>query len=339
MSSNFAYIKSIAWITPEKEYSNTDFFKDFPEAASNANLLKVGVEKRFVVDKNTTASDLAFEAGIKLFQDNNIQPESIDFLIFCSLEFDYITPATSCVLQDRLGLRESVGTFDFNHGCSGYTYALSMAKGLIESGQVKNVLILTTSTLTKNLHPKDKSLRFVFGDAAAATLVDSRTDNWGIGAFEFGSRGKDTDKLIIKDGLGRNPIDEESSKEIIDEYGNIHSRETLYMDGIGVFLFSMNVVPKMVNALLEKNKISLEQVDHFVFHQANAFLNESLRKKLNIPEEKFMIYMAEVGNTVASTIPIALSEGIRAGRFAPGDKILLAGFGTGLSWSGTIVQL
>lgn len=339
MTDRFSYIRGISWILPEKVYSNEDFFMDFPEHKTNLNLLKVGVLKRHVIDPSQTASDLAEQAARKYFEEHSLKADEVDFLIYCSLDFDHMTPSTSGILQHKLGIPESAGTLDFNHGCSGYPYALLIAKGLIETGASSNVLILTSSSLTKMIHPKDKSSRFVFGDGAAATLVSLRKDNWGIGVSDFGSRGKDAKKIIVEHGMGRQPLSTDSYDEKVDEYGNYYSKAHFYMDGMGVFLFSIKTVPVLVNNLLLKNKMSIEDIDLFVFHQANAFMNETIRKKLGIPEEKFMVYFSEVGNTVASTIPIALQMAMSEGKVRTGSTVLLAGFGTGLSWCGTIIRL
>lgn len=227
----------------------------------------------------------------------------------------------------------------FNLGCSGFVYGLSLAKGLIESVGVKNVLLITSSTLTKTFHAKDKSSHFVFGDGAAATLISSRKNKEGIGSFVFGTDGKGKDRIIVKDGGARNKITEKSFADITDEYGNTTSDANFYMNGTSVFIFGLKTVPAAVNELLAKENRSITDIDLFIFHQANLFLIDAICAKLNIPEDRTFNYIEKVGNTVSASIPIALCEAIKAGKAKAGDKILLTGFGVGLSWAATIIEL
>jgi 3-oxoacyl-[acyl-carrier-protein] synthase III len=335
-----AYIKAISYYLPEKIFSNDDFFNAFPAALPHKdNYLRIGVSERRIVDSTTTASDLAIQAGLALFKEHHIQPTEIDFLIFCSLEFDYVFPASAAIIQEKLQLPTSCGAMDYSLGCSGFVYGLGLAKGLIESLGLKNVLLITASTLTKKIHVKDRSAKFVFGDAAAATLISARPDSLGIRSFVFGTDGKMAEKIIIKDGGARNPITENSFLEQENEHGNVTSDANLYMDGASVFHFGLKTVPAMIQELLIKENLNVEDIDLFIFHQANLFLINTIRIKMKIPENKVFNYMQCVGNTVAASIPITLSEAIKEGKAKPGQKILLAGFGVGLSWAATIVHL
>lgn len=334
-----SFIKAISYYLPEKIYSNEDFFSDFPDARQGIdNLLKIGVRNRHIVATNQTASDLAVEATHKLFNEHSLKPEDIDFLLFCAQEFDYYTPTTACVIQERLKLPKTCGALDYNLGCSGYVYGLSLAKGLIESSGMKNVLLLTSSTLTKTFHPGDKSSRFVFGDGAAATLISSREEK-GIGSFIFGTDGSGMNRIIVKDGGARNPITEKSKQDVTDEYGNTTNDSTFYMNGTAVFSFGLKTVPALITDLLAKEQKRAEEVDLFIFHQANLFLVDAIRKKIGLPAEKVFNFMENTGNTVSSTIPIALAEAIKAGKAKRGDKVVVCGFGVGLSWAATLVQL
>lgn len=335
-----AFIKAISYHLPEKVFSNEMFFQSFPDAVSQKeNLLRTGIEERHLTDLSLTASDLAVEAARKLFKEHSIEPSEIDFLFFCAQEFDHIGPTTACIIHEKLQLPRSCGSLDYNLGCSGFIYGLSLAKGLIESSGFKNILLLTSSTLTKKLHKKDKSSRFVFGDGAAATIISSRQTEKGIGQFVLGTDGKGANKIIIKDGGGRYPLTEKSFTEIADEYGNITSDAHCYMDGPGVFTFAIRTVPPMINDLLKKENLKIEEIDLFIFHQANLFMMDTIRMKLNIPEEKTFYFIKNVGNTISSSIPIALSEAIKCGKAKSGNSILLAGFGVGLSWGATIIKL
>jgi 3-oxoacyl-[acyl-carrier-protein] synthase-3 len=338
-SSVKAFIKTVSYHLPEKTFSNDDFFRAFPEEINHRdNLLKTGVETRHIVSENETASDLGVQAAEKLFREHNIDPASIGFLLFCAQEFDHYTPTTACIMHERLGLPKHAGALDFNLGCSGYVYGLSLAKGLIESTGVENVLLVTSSTLTKTFHKKDKSSIFVFGDGAAATLISSRGTE-GIGKFIFGTDGKGKDKIIVKDGGARNKISETSYLENTDEYGNTTSDGNFYMHGTGVFIFGLRTVPGIIADVLGKENLTTHDIDLFIFHQANLFLIDAIRTKIDVPEDKVFNYIRTVGNTVSSSIPIALAEAIKAGKAKPGDRILLTGFGVGLSWAATIIRL
>lgn len=335
-----AYIKAISYYLPEKKLTNSDFFAEFPESVgSKENLLKIGVQNRYIISENETASDLGVKSAQQFFTEHSINPDEIDFLLFCSLDLDYYTPSTACVIQQRLNLKKECGALDFNLGCSGFVYGLSLAKGLIESVGMKNVLLITSSSLTKKIHKKDKSSRFVFGDGAATTLISGREKIKGIGEFVFGTDGKGANKIIVKDGGGRKALSESSYVNITDEYGNTTNDASFYMNGTGVFIFGLNTVPKLVKELLKRENKTINEIDLFIFHQANLFLIETIRKKLEIPIEKVFNHMENIGNTVASTIPIVLYEALKIGKVKSGDSVMLIGFGVGLSWAATIIKL
>jgi 3-oxoacyl-[acyl-carrier-protein] synthase-3 len=235
-------------------------------------------------------------------------------------------------------LSTKCGAIDLPLGCTGFTYCLSVAKVLVETQQATNVLILTSDIPSTVIHPKDAELRMLFGDAGAATLVSAdESGNTDIGNFSFGTDGSGAKNLIVKRSGTRNAADMEWFKEHEDVGGMKFGR--MEMNALEIFTFTLRIVPPMIDDILKKNNLVKEQIDLFVFHQANAFLLSVLRRKLKIEEEKFFIYMEEVGNTVSATIPIALYEAIKAGKAKKGDRILLAAFGIGYSWSGTVVTL
>jgi 3-oxoacyl-[acyl-carrier-protein] synthase-3 len=238
-----------------------------------------------------------------------------------------------------LCLPTTCGAFDFNLGCSGFVYGLAIAKGLIAGGMAKNVLLLTVETYSKYIHPKDKSVRTIFGDGAAATLITHEgSDTFKIGEFVFGTDGKGAKNLIVPAGAMAMPKTEETSKETIDEQGNVRSLNNLYMNGPEIFNFTLDTVPDTVKSLLEKEKLAMDDIDLFVFHQANKFMLDSLRDKIGIPEEKFYVNMEDKGNTVSATIPIAIKDALDEGKIKRGDKLMLVGFGVGYSWAGCIVE-
>jgi 3-oxoacyl-[acyl-carrier-protein] synthase-3 len=329
-----AYIKAIDYYLPQKIVTNEELVHDFPEWNVEKIFDKVGINKRHIAAKNETATDLAIEAAKRLF-DQGINKESIGYILFCTQSPDYFLPASACIIQDRLGLSKNIGALDFNQGCSGYIYGLSLAKGLISAGVATSVLLLTAETYNKRLHPKDKSNRTIFGDAATATLITVE-GSLEIGEFCFGTDGSGAENLIMKTGGSRKP--ENSGVVEFDENNNPFSPDYIYMDGSEIFSFTLAEVPALVNNILKKNNIEKEAIDIFIFHQANKYILDSLRKKMKIDKDKFYIYLSEVGNTVSSTIPIAMYEALKDGIIKSEQKILLAGFGVGFSWGGCILN-
>ena len=328
-----AYIKDIAYYLPQRVVTNEELVEEFPEWSVEKIAEKVGVFERHVAVENETATDLAIIAAEKMFDKGNVNKEDIDFVIFCTQSPDYKLPSSACVIQDKLGIKTNSGAFDFNLGCSGYEYGLAVAKGLIIGGIAKNILLLTGETYNKYLHPRDKGNRTIFGDGASATVIS--TEGFAvIGEFVLGTDGSGAKDLIVK-SCGARHI-EKFGDLYFDEGGNPISSDYLYMDGQDIFMFTLVKVPKMVKDVLSKNNLEKEDVSLFVFHQANKYMLEHLRKKLQIDEERFFVNLEMVGNTVSSTIPIALCDAREQGKLK--GNLLLAGFGVGLSWGATIVR-
>ena len=329
------YIKALAYTLPKNEITNEQLVKEFPEWSVDKIADKVGINSRFVASENETSSDLAVKAAEKLFLENpNINKDDIDFVLFCTQSPDYFLPTSACIIQNKLGLPTTCGALDFNLGCSGYIYGLSLAKGLILGGIANNVLLLTGETYSKYLHPKDKGNRTIFGDAGSATLIS--TEGFAeIGNFSLGTDGKGAENLIVKTGGLRckNPMNDLT----FDEKSNPTSSDYLYMNGSEIFNFTIEAVPELVKNTLLKNKLTNDEIEGFVFHQANKFMLNFLRKKLKINEEKFHYYMSEVGNTVSSTVPIVLYEKLKNGELH--GNILLGGFGVGYSWGGCVINI
>jgi 3-oxoacyl-[acyl-carrier-protein] synthase-3 len=306
----------------------------FPEWAVDKITDKVGIKKRHIVSDHETAVDLAVIVAQRLFA-QGIHKETIDYLLFCTQSPDYYLPASACIIQDRLGLSNEIGALDFNQGCSGFIYGLSLAKGLLVAGIAKNILLLTGETYSKRLHPKDKGNRSIFGDAAAAALIASEGFA-EIGEFSLGTDGSGAGNLIIKTGGARKP--EKVNVVEFDESNNPLSPDYIYMNGSEIFSFTLRAVPALVEKTIEKNNIDKEELDLYIFHQANKYMLDFLRKKIKIDENKFYIYLSEVGNTVSSTIPIAVYEALKDGALTKGMKVLLAGFGVGYSWGGCVLR-
>lgn len=328
-----AAIKAIEYIYPNQKITNVDLSKQFPHYDFSKFEEKVGIKNRYWVGENETALDLAIKSCKKLFL--RIEKNTIDYLLYCTQSPEYFLPTTACILQDKLGLNKNIGALDFNLGCSGFTYGVSLAKGLISSGQVKNVLLVTAETYSKYLHPLDRSNRAIFGDAATATLISyDETDD--IGEFSFGTDGAGFDKLIVKNGCSRFPFDY-NAPEIVYGTDNTYTDNHLYMNGPEVFNFTSEVIPGFTKEILEKNNINIEDVHQFVFHQANAFMLNFMRKRLKISSENFFIDLEDGGNTVSCTIPIALKK---YSQIIDNEKtVIIVGFGVGLSWSGGLIKI
>lgn len=329
-----AFIKAISYFLPEKIITNQDLIEEFPEWTVEKIAGKVGVSERHIAADGETAADLGVKAAEKFFSDHKISKEEVDFLLVCTQSPDYFLPTSACVMQEKIGLRTNIGALDINLGCSGFVYGLSLAKGLIYGGIATNVLLITAETYNKHIHPKDKGNRTIFGDAAAATLIS--TEGFAeIGEFSLGTDGRGANNLIVKQGGMRNP--ELFNDFSIDEKGNATSSDHLYMDGGEIFNFTAEAVPVLVEDVLKKNDLEQDDIDLFIFHQANQYMMNYLRKLIEIDKDKFFIYLDKVGNTVSSTIPIAMYEAQKENVLT--GNVLLAGFGVGYSWGGVNLKI
>ena len=336
--SRSSYISKISYYLPSAVLTNEDLNRDFPEWSVEKISKKTGIYKRTIAAENETSGDMAIEAARKLFAEHNVNPDEIDFLMLCTQSPDYFLPTTACIVQDKLGLKQTTGALDFNLGCSGYVYGLGLAKGLIETGQASNVLLITSETYSKFLHPKDKSVKTIFGDAAAATLIKGADgDGSKIHSLVFGTDGAGAENLIVKTGAMRQRAANESL--VTDSYGNIHDDNSLYMNGMELFVFTLKIALKTLESVLEKAALDIDDIDLFIFHQANRYMLDELRKKLHISESKFYTYFENCGNTVSSTIPIALYHALADKKAKSGDKVMLMGFGVGYSWAGAVVEI
>ena len=334
-----AFIKAIEYFLPEGLLTNEMFAAEFPEWSVEKIEDKTGISVRRIAAQHECASDLGVSAAEKVFASGVCSREEIDYVLFCTQSPDYFLPTTACLMQDRLGLSKRCGALDINLGCSGYVYGLGLAKGLVETGQARNVLLITAETYSKYIHPGDKSVRTLFGDAAAATLIqDSYASDSLMGPFVYGTDGSGGKNLIVPTGGMRSLRTEKSGKVTQDEHGNLRSEDNLYMNGTEIFTFTLLAIPKSVKELLGISGKSMDEIDLFVFHQANRFMLEHLRKKLKVPEDKFFMSFKNYGNTVSSTIPIALKDAQAEGRLKSGNLVMLVGFGVGYSWGSTLAR-
>lgn len=330
-----AFIKGISYYLPEKVVTNEELVKEFPEWSVEKVAQKVGVDSRHLAAVDETAGDMAEKAARKLFKEYNIDPKSIDFLMLCTQSPDYFLPSTACILQDRLGISTVSGAFDYNLGCSGCIYGMALAKGLIAAGIAKNVLLLTAEAYNKYLHPSDKSNRSIFGDGAAACLISN--DGFAeIGEFSLGTDGSGANNLIVKTGAAR--LKETTGKFVEDDEGHVWYDDYLYMNGGAIFNFTLDTVPAMMTDILTKNQLEKDDIDYYVFHQANKFMLNTIRKVCVLHKDKFYVNLSETGNTVSSTVMIGLKDCMENKTIKAGDKVMVTGFGVGLSWGGTILK-
>lgn len=324
-----AYITKIKYILPDNVYENP----------KNRITKKTGIFKRHICNEDETASNLAYRAAEKLFE-TGVDKNTIDYLILCTQSPDYYLPTTACILQDKLCLPKTCGAFDYNLGCSGYIYGLSIAKGLIESEQAKNVLLITAETYSKYINPKDNTVIPLFGDAATATLISGLdSEKSGLNGFVLGTDGSGYGNLIVPVGGMKNRFGKTKTKETIDEYGNLRTNYDLYMDGSAICSFALEVVPTTVENVLRKSNLKKEDIDYFVFHQANKFMLDYLQQKCDLSSYPYWNNVQEYGNTVSSSIPIAIVDMLKANSDKDIKKVLSVGFGVGLSWGGCVIDL
>jgi 3-oxoacyl-[acyl-carrier-protein] synthase III len=325
----YAQLGPIATHLPARVETNEMLQEQFPQWDIPLIEEKTGIRQRHIAEPRETSSDLAVVAAEKLFAENNISRDSIDFLLFCTQTPDYPLPTTSCLIQDRLGLKTSCGALDFNLGCSGYVYGLALADGLIQSGVAKNILLLTAETYSKYIDEDDRSLRTIFGDGAAATLV-SAGDTRSLWGFQFGSDGSGGDMLLVSDGCLRDPAD------AIKPRHRKRWKSRLYMDGPSLINFTVEAIPRLVDEILTANGLSDADVSKYLMHQATWKMLDQLRSRMGVSVDRLPIELADVGNTVSSTLPILIDSLRKQGQINEKSVKMLVGFGVGLSWAGCI---
>ena len=335
-----AVLKHIRTHTPARKLTNDDLASEFKDWDVEKIYSKTGIAVRAIAADDECASDLAVAACQKLFDSGVVAPQMIDYLIVCTQSPDYFLPTTACVIQNRLGLPTTCAAIDINQGCSGYVYGLSLAKGVIESGIARNVLLVTAETYSKHINAGDRSVRTIFGDGAAATWIAAEErDTDAIGPFVLGTNGAGAKQLMVPAGGMRRRTDQHTCIEKQDSAGNVRSENNLFMNGAEIFTFTLNTVPGLVSETLNKAGLCMENINYFVFHQANRYMLEQLRRKIRIPDDRFCINMESYGNTVSSTIPMALEIAQAGGQIRAGDVVMLVGFGVGYSWGSCIIRI
>jgi len=334
----FARIKGVALHLPAHKLTNEAISAEFPEWDVAKISDKTGIQSRRIAGPNEFSSHLGICATQALIEKYSLDIASFDYLISVTQTPDFMLPGIASLIHEAVGMRPGSGALDVNLGCSGYVYGLGLAKGLIESGQASNVLLVTSDTYSKLLNPKDKSVRTIFGDGATATWVSSDGEAGSISGFSYGTDGSGGKHLMVPNGGLRSggDVSPKSSNEI---RGLQAGQFDLFMDGPEIFNFTLRVVGSTMEDVLGKSNLEEADVDYFVFHQANSFMLEHLVSKLCIPVEKAPILMREWGNTVSGTIPMALCELEKSGLTNVGSRLVLLGFGVGLSWAGVAVRL
>ena len=309
----------------------------FGSEAMQKVLAGAGIRNRRVAPKGTCGSDLGFAAAERLLQAYSIDRDTVDLVIFCTQSPDYWMPTTACILHERLKLSRKCAAFDVNLGCSQYIYGLAIASSMLQSGVANRALIITGDTMSHYVHPRDRAVAPLMGDAGSATLLGEVPDGQGFLGFELGTDGSGHRHLMIPAGGARIPISAETAIASEDAEGNIRSQQNLYMNGVGIFHFAISTVPSAIKSVLAKLALAQEDIDLFLFHQANKYMIDYLLKKLKIPLEKTHFFLEDIGNTSGSTIPLVMTDAWRAGKLRPGMKVLAVGFGVGLSWGATVM--
>ena len=327
----YAAIRAVAGYLPPRVEKN-----DMSTRAAKA----LGIEERHIASPDQAASDLATAAAEALFSRHPEAREGVDFLLLCTQQPDYPLPTTACLVADRLGLPKGVGALDYNLGCSGYVYGLALAKGLIEAGLAKKLLLLTASLYVREASPEDGATRPVFADGASATLLEGLEGEGPLlDAFVFGTDGGLGPKAIIQEvGGSRYPHRTTEIKRIEDEHGS-RTNADIFMDGQEVMLFTLREVPPMVEEVLAKAGLTREDLDYAVFHQPNKFMLDYVQRKCKLQKVPFFNDVSKTGNTVAASIPLGLERVLEEKEPEELKRVIMAGFGVGLSWAGCVADL
>lgn len=329
-------IRAIAAAVPKNIEHNEDYTRLSEQ--ERALLIKTtGVRERRTAPKGLTTSDLCAASARQILDKLNIRKEEIGLLIFVSQSGDYYLPASATLLQERLGLNTGTIAFDVGLGCSGYVYGLAIAGSLMQSCGIKKALLLAGDVSSIVASPEDKSTYPLFGDAGSATLLEASTPGapW---QFNLMTDGSGADTIMVPDGLNRNGINESSFTMANVSEGISRNRLNLVLKGPEIFAFAIKEVPASIQALSSHFEKDTTDLDYFVMHQANKLMNETIRKKLAIPEHKVPYSLDEFGNTSSASIPLTLVTRLRDKLENGTLKLLLSGFGVGLSWGNVFLE-
>lgn len=327
---------ALSGAVPRTVIDNYKYTQYFPEDQVREVVDKVGIYERRFADEKTCSSDLCFAAAEKLIADNGIDRNEIDLLIFISQTPDYRMPATSVLLQERLGLPNSTIAFDINLGCSAFIYGLSVAYSFMQCNNLRKALILDGETRSKVYSPKDRRSAFLFGDGGVAALVE-RDEKFGESYFSLNSDGSRGDLIKINAGGYRMPSSVETLQEkVVDEYGNIRSEEQGYMNGGDVFNFVIREIPRDIKKIAEWSEVDIQSLDYYVFHQANNFINSYLAKKLKLDTTRIPSTIAKYGNTSSVSVPLTIVDQLKD-NLSGKKRLMLSAFGVGMTWATAIV--
>lgn len=325
-------IRAVSACVPKNISSNYNLGYLIPEEEIEKTINSIGIKEKRIADKGVCSSDLCFKAAEKLISDNDIDIRTIDMLLFLSQTPDYKIPATSPILQERLGLPKTTACLDLSLGCSGYIYALSTAFSFASCTGIRRVLLLVGETFSKIVNPKDKVNAPLYGDGGTATLIEK--GNFDETFFILNTDGSGFGSVIVPSGQCRISSSIENLLESEKEDGNIRSDNEVFMDGMDVFNFALKVVPRSIKEVVETAGIKLENVDYLIFHQANRFMTDFIVKKLKFPLTQVPYCLDKYGNTSSASIPLTISSEL-SGKLKSKASTVMCGFGAGLSW-GTV---
>ncbi len=329
-------ISGMAAAIPRNVIRNYEYTVHFPQEEVKQVVDKIGIFERRFAEPGTTSSDLCFAAAEKLIHDIGIARDEVDLLVFVSQTPDYRMPATSVLLQHRLGLPKSTIAFDLNLGCSGFIYGMSVIYSLMERSSLRKALLLDGETRSRVYSAKDRKTAFIFGDGGVAALIE-RKKAFGKSYFSLNSDGSKEDLIKMNAGGYRNPSSCETFKEkVVDEHGNIRSEEHGYINGAEVFNFVIKEIPPDLKNIMKYAETDVDGIDFFVFHQANDFINSYLVKKMKLNPEKVPSTIARFGNTSSVSIPLTIAAELQ--NKIQQKRLLLSGFGVGMTWASTIIN-
>lgn len=322
----YSKISALAHYVPETVLTNDDLSK-IVETNDEWISSRTGIKQRHISSGENT-SDICIKIADKLLAKSKIAPEDIDLIITATITPDYATPSVACMVQGHIGA-DNAGAFDISAACSGYIYALATADKFIKTGMYKTVMVLAAETLSKIIDWSDRSTCVLFGDGGGGAIITASDTPCGVLAEELRAKGKDGSSLMANEHKTVNPL------TTPDEPNNSY----VYMDGKMIFNFATKVVPQSVAGILEKEGLTSDDIKYIVPHQANSRIIDIIARKLKMPIEKFYVNISQYGNTSAGSVAIALSEMSEKGLIEKGDKVIVTGFGGGLTWGSLLIEL
>ena len=323
---------------PKHVIHNYEYTEYFPSEEVKEVVDKIGIKERRFVDENTCSSDLCYAATEKLISDLEIDRSEIDVLLFVSQTPDYRMPATSVILQNRLGLSHQTIAFDINLGCSAFIYGLTVAYSYAMQPHIRKVLLLDGETRSKVYSPKDRKTAFLFGDGGVAAIIE-RNPQFGHSYFSLNSDGSRESLIKIDAGGYRLPSSVDTvTEKVVDEYGNIRTDEQGYMRGGDVFNFVIREIPNDIKALLLFANKDIQDMDYYIFHQANNFMNSYLISKLKIDKQKVPSTISKYGNVSSVSVPLTIVSELMD-KLEGKKTLLLSAFGVGMTWATGIIAL